>query len=283
VVAVVAQERNGKELASMCAIESRTGEIAGLGVRWLQAPCPDPPILWVHGVPDSAELWTPFLERAGGIAVDLPGFGASAKPAEWPYSLGGYERFLAAFLDHLGLDRVRLVVHDWGAVALTLGARIERLVALDVLPLLPGHRWPVVARAWRTPVLGELVMGFTGGFALQRVGGLSRDHADAVMRHFDHGTQRAILKLFRATTAATLADAAPALAAVRGPALVLWGGRDRYLAPAWAERVAGALGGEAVAETVPGAGHWPWLDRPEVATRAVTFLQSDRPSSGSGG
>jgi len=253
-------------------VRAREDVIDGVPVRWLQAPCPDPPILWVHGVPDSADLWAPLLERAGGVAVDLPGFGGSGKPAEWPYSIAGYERFLRAFLDHLGIGRVRLVAHDWGAVGLTLGDRVERLVALDVVPFLPGHRWHWVARCWRARLLGEVAMGFTGRPTLRRLGGLSAEHADAVMRRFDHGTQRAILKLYRSTSAAELASRAPALAAVRAPALVLWGERDPYLTPAWAARIATALGGEATAETVPGAGHWPWLDRPEAADRMISFI-----------
>jgi pimeloyl-ACP methyl ester carboxylesterase len=245
----------------------RHGDIDGLPVSWLRAPGGDPPVLYVHGVPDSAELWTPFLEATGGIAVDLPGFGASGKPAQWPYSLAGYARFLPAFLDALGIERVRLVAHDWGAVALTLGARIERLVAIDVLPLLPGHRWHWVARAWRLPVAGELAMGFTGRTLLRRVGGLSAAHAEQVLRHFDHGTQRAILKLYRADRAVT----AP-LDAVAAPALVVWGERDRYLDPGWARRVAGALGGPAEVEIVPGAGHWPWHERPDLVHRVAQFL-----------
>jgi pimeloyl-ACP methyl ester carboxylesterase len=243
------------------------GEIDGLPVSWLREPGEDPPVLYVHGVPDSAELWTPFLRLTGGIAVDLPGFGESGKPAQWPYSLDGYARFLPAFLDALRIDRVRLVTHDWGAAALTLGGRIERLVAIDVLPLLPGHRWHWVARAWRTPGLGELGMGFTGRTLLRRLGGLSAPHADEVLRHFDHGTQRAILKLYRAERAVT----AP-LDAVTAPALVVWGERDRYLDPSWAERIAAALGGPAEVEIVPGAGHWPWLDRPELVQRIAQYL-----------
>ena len=190
----------------------------GTLVSWLRAPCDGTPVLYVHGVPDSAALWTPFLERTGGIAVDLPGFGESGKPAEWPYSLTGYAAFLPAFLDHLGIERVRLVVHDWGAVALTLGERIERLVALDVLPMLPGHRWHWVARAWRTPVVGELGMGFTGRTLLRRLGGLSPEHVQQVLQHFDHGTQRAILKLYRSASV-NLVD----LDAVEAPALVALG------------------------------------------------------------
>jgi pimeloyl-ACP methyl ester carboxylesterase len=240
--------------------------IDGTLVSWLQEG--EEPLLYVHGVPDSAELWTPFLERTGGIAVDLPGFGCSGKSAGWPYSLEGYAAFLPAFLDHLGLDRVTLVAHDWGAVALTLGPRIERLVAIDTLPLLPDHRWPPIARAWRTPFVGELAMGFTSRRTLVRFGGLSADHADQILRRFDHGTQRAILKLYRSAP-----ENLAALDEITAPALIVWGGGDRYLAPEWADRIAAALGGETRVEVVPEAGHWPWFDRPEILQMVQDHVQ----------
>ena len=248
-------------------MERRSDTVDGTLVSWLHAPCDGTPILYVHGVPDSAEIWTPFLARTGGIAVDLPGFGQSGKPGDWPYSLAGYAAFLPAFLDRLGIDRVRLVAHDWGAVALTLGDRIERLVAIDVVPMLPGHRWHWVARMWRTPVVGELVMGATGRTLLRRVGGLTPDHADQVLRHFDHGTQRAILKLYRSAR-----ENSVDLSAIHARALVVWGGADRYLDPAWAERVAGALGRPAALEIVAGAGHWPWQERTDIVQRTAQFL-----------
>ena len=58
-------------------IEVHHDELDGLPVVWRSAPSTDPPTLWLHGVPDHSELWTPFLEQAGGIAPDLPGFGAT--------------------------------------------------------------------------------------------------------------------------------------------------------------------------------------------------------------
>ena len=61
-------------------------------------------------------------------------------------------------------------MHDWGAVGLALAQRrperIERLVMFTTVPFLPGYRWHRVARGWRTPLVGELMMGFTTRWAL---------------------------------------------------------------------------------------------------------------------
>ena len=46
-----------------------------------------------------------------------------------------------------------------------------------IVPFLPGYRWHRVARGWRTPVLGELLMGFTTRWGLRRE--LPRELADA--------------------------------------------------------------------------------------------------------
>ena len=130
------------------------------------------PVLYVHGVPPTPTTGCPSSSAPAGVAPDLPGFGRSAKPADFDYSIAGYDRCLEAFLDHAGIDRFSLVVHDWGAVGLApaqrLPERVERLVVIDAVPFLPGYGWHRVARLWRTPVVGELAMGFTTRFAFKR-------------------------------------------------------------------------------------------------------------------
>lgn len=245
----------------------------GLPVRWRSAPGSDPPVLWLHGVPDHGELWTPFLERAGGVAPDLPGFGASAKRGDLDYSIGGYAAWLERFCTHAGLERVRLAMHDWGGVGLALAQRaperVERLVAIDVVPFLPGYRWHPLARIWRTPVLGEAAMGMAVGPVVRRL--LPPGRAEPVLAAFDPGTQRAILRLYRASPPAVLAEAGRGLRAISAPALVVHGARDRYIPPRFADGLAAALGDGRV-EHVPDAGHWPWLDRPELVARISDFL-----------
>jgi pimeloyl-ACP methyl ester carboxylesterase len=252
-------------------IAERRGQVAGLEVAWRRAG--EAPILYLHGVPTASWDWEPFLARTGGVAPDLPGFGSSAKPGDFDYSIPGYHRFLEAFCSEAGLERFSLVMHDWGAVGLALAQRlperIERLVLTACVPFLPGFRWHRVARAWQTPVVGELTMGFTTRRAFRRA--LPREIADRAYDDFDHGTQRAILKLYRSAPPEVLARHGERLGELDRPALVLWPTSDPYLGAELGRRYADALGDDAELELVD-AGHWPWLERPEAIERVAAFL-----------
>jgi pimeloyl-ACP methyl ester carboxylesterase len=251
-------------------------------INWRSAG--DAPALYVHGVPTASWDWLPFLERTGGIAPDLPGFGRSAKPADFDYSIPGYDRFLESFVGALGLERFSLVIHDWGSVGLAFAQRqperIERLVVCGgCVPLVPGYRWHRIARIWRRPLLGELFMGFTTRFGFRQLsresnltpGPLPNEFIDRVWEHFDHGTQRAILKLYRSSPEEVLERAGERLGELRCPALVLWPTADPYLPAEFGRAYADALGGEVTLEMVE-AGHWAWLDRPEVVERTAEFI-----------
>jgi pimeloyl-ACP methyl ester carboxylesterase len=265
------------------AIEERHGTAGGLDCRWLEAEgAGDAPVVYVHGVPNTSVQWRPFLERTGGLAPDLPGFGASAKAGDFDSTIDGYAHWLGAFLAERGVGSYSLVAHDWGAAALALAqedpARVERLVLIDAVPLLPGYQWHALARQWRRPLVGELAMGFTTKGITRRVlrqpdgSDYPEEELEEVWRHFDHGTQRAILRLYRSAPPDVLAAAGRRLREITCPALVLWGEDDPYVPAELAERYADALGGPAEVELVSGAGHWPWLGRPDVVQRVAGFL-----------
>jgi pimeloyl-ACP methyl ester carboxylesterase len=251
-------------------------EIAGIETFWRQAA--GAPVIYVHGNPNNSDLWVPFLERTGGVAMDLPGFGRSAKPGHFDYSIAGYGEWLEAFRQRIGFDAYRLLVHDWGGVGLAMAQaapeRVERLVIVNSVPFLPGYRWHRFARIWRTPVLGELFQGTATKRALRFFlpDDMPDDFIDSIWDHYDHGTQRAILKLYRSAPPEVLARAGERLGQIRAPALVLWGGDDPYLPARFAHAYGEALGGETAVEVVDGASHWPWIDKPELLGRACDFL-----------
>ena len=89
-----------------------------------------------------------------------------------------------------------------------------------------------------------------------------------------------------------LAAAGARLGELRCPALVVWGDRDPYIPPLFADRYAAALGGPASVRHLPDAGHWPWLEQPELidesprssmATRPLRRLTAARPARGAAG
>jgi len=260
-----------------------TGEAGGWGCRWLEAPgAGEVPVVYVHGVPNTARVWRPFLERTGGVAPDLPGFGQSAKPAAFDYSIAGLSSWLGDFLTQRGVDRFSLVAHDWGSLALALAqaepGRLERLVLMDAVPLLPGYEWHSLARWWRRPLAGEMAMGFTFKLAMRRLlrqpdgSDFPTAELDDIWDHFDHGTQRAILRLYRSAPPRALEAAGARLGEIACPSLVLWGEADPYLPTSFAHDYGAALGGPAEVEIVAGAGHWPWIANQDVIDRVARFL-----------
>jgi pimeloyl-ACP methyl ester carboxylesterase len=92
-----------------------------------------------------------------------------------------------------------------------------------------------------------------------------------IAQRFDQGTQRAVLRLYRSAPEDALARAGAQLGRVTCPALVLWGERDPYIPPAFAHAYAAALP-DATAQVVAGAGHWPWVQNPEIVQTVAGFL-----------
>jgi pimeloyl-ACP methyl ester carboxylesterase len=268
-------------------VDEHTIELAGSPAYYRIAPAIGAPTLYVHGVPTSSDDWIPFLQRTGGIAPDLIGFGRSGKGGNLDYSVEGLADFVERLLAELEVDRVKLVVHDWGApVGLVFARRrpdrVERIVILNAVPMFDsdGVHWHRLARLWQRPLIGELAMGSITRWILGRTlrgGSVNPDawtagRIAAIWEQFDQGTQRAILRLYRSAGPAALTAAGAELRSLRAPALVVWGDADPWLEPSVGAVYASVLP-EATLERISDAGHWPWLDRPELVDRVAAFLE----------
>jgi pimeloyl-ACP methyl ester carboxylesterase len=270
-------------------VDEHTIELGEGPVFYRSSASQGDPVLYLHGAPTSSDDWIPFLEVTGGIAPDLPGFGRSSKSGHLDYSMAGHAGFLERFLAELGVGRVKLVAHDWGAggglvLAQRNPSRVERLVLVDAVPLLDGFEWHGQGRLWRAPVIGELAMGSISRRMLARALRRGSSHPEAwtkerlatVWDQFDQGTQRAILRLYRSADPSRLAAAGLGLGELDMPALILWGENDPWLAAELAHRYAERLP-RAEVEVIEAAGHYPWLDRPELVERVAAFLGQSPP------
>jgi pimeloyl-ACP methyl ester carboxylesterase len=259
------------------------------GTRYLEVAgaAPDRPVLLLHGNPTNADDWVPFMEALAGrrrcLAPDLPGWGQSDRSPALRHTMHDLAGFVEGFLDALGISSFDLVAHDWGGAGLIAAQRrphaVGRVVLINTVPLLPGYRWHWIARMWRRRGVGEVLNATVTGWSARTLLRLATPGSEPaallagrMLAHWDAGMRRAILELYRDADPERLAAAGRGLGDLEGPSLVLWGDRDPYLGVDLAGRYAAALGGDATLELVRGAGHWPWLDRPEVVGRVAEFL-----------
>jgi pimeloyl-ACP methyl ester carboxylesterase len=279
----------------MSGVERKSLLAAGTRTRLVQAGPAEASeaVVFVHGNPGSADDWVGLAGAAAGagkraVAFDLPDFGETIAPQGFEHNVPGYAGFLDAALTELGVERAHLVLHDFGGpIGLYWAAAHPDAVASVTLidtGLLPGYRWHILARIWRTPVLGELFQATATRrafrFLLNRKEprGLPREFVEAMYDHYDSRTRKAVLALYRATDdPGGMSEALVGLFAEREiPALVIWGEHDAYLPWSFAARQREAFPAAEV-HVLPASGHWPFADAPDTVERLlVEFLTEPR-------
>jgi pimeloyl-ACP methyl ester carboxylesterase len=216
--------------------------------------------------------------------MDLPGFGWSEMP-ERDISIDYYGEWTVRLLDALEIDSAAVVGNSMGGfvgaeLAIRAPERVQRLVVIDAVPLLAGFSWRGPARMVRAPLIGPIAVGSATKTVLRLLsrrasagrGPMPEPFVANVAAGFDLGTERAVLRLLRSASPELLAEAGADLGAIDAPALVLWGADDPYIPVRFGAGYAATLG-DATLEVVEDAGHWPWIDRPEVSVRIVEHLQ----------
>lgn len=110
--------------------------------HYAEAGSGDEVVLCLHGWPQHWYEWRHLMpalaDRYRVIAPDLRGFGWSEAPPD------GYEKEnladdVLAILDELGIERVKLVGHDWGGwigflLCLKAPQRFDKYLSLNILP-----------------------------------------------------------------------------------------------------------------------------------------------------
>lgn len=139
-----------------------------------------PPVVFLHGNPTSAYLYRHLIDALAPsrrcIAPDYLGFGRSDKPAARPPSFSyrppDHATHVEALLNHLDLDDVTLVLHDWGgpiglSYALRHPERVRRLVLFNT------WGWPHDRDPW-IGAFSRLMGGPIGRVLIERYNAFAR-------------------------------------------------------------------------------------------------------------
>jgi haloalkane dehalogenase len=250
-------------------------------------PSDGPVALLLHGYPESSHMWRyvmPALAERGwrSVAPDLLGFGDSGRdpPHTWERHVESIERFRT----QLGLERVALVVHDWGGLigcwwACEHPDAVSALV-LSATGFFPDGRWHGVAEAARTPGTGEeMVDGMTreglAAILRQNGSGFDDEAIDEYWKCFgDEDRRRGQLEFWRSADFEKLEPYDGKLAALGVPTLILWGETDPFAFVPSAHRFHKEIPGSKLV-IVEGAGHFVFEDAPErTASEVADFLAS---------
>lgn len=228
------------------------------------------PAFFIHGVPDTAELWDgvrSHLKRHDVVALNMPGFNAPV-PDGFDATMDSYAAWLIARIEELG-EPVDIVGHDWGSVLtqhiVQQRPDLIRTWAAGGGPVDVEYVWHDMAKAWQTPGVGEQVMqAFTPDALVEGLTpqGIDEVTARKVASHVDDAMKDCVLKLYR--SAKDVSATWPMLDNKDLPGLVLWGAGDPYCPAGFAQRLGDRTGAKVV--VFEDTSHWWPTQRPkEVA------------------
>jgi cis-3-alkyl-4-acyloxetan-2-one decarboxylase len=130
-------------------------------------------LLMLHGNPTWSFYYRNLILGFKGsyrcVVPDHMGMGKSDKPQDYPYTLSQHIDNLEKLVDHLGLDDITLVVHDWGGAigmgfAVRYPEKIRRLVIFNTAAFL-SQEIPISLKLCRIPGFGALAIRGFNAFA----------------------------------------------------------------------------------------------------------------------
>lgn len=245
-----------------------------------------PALVLIHGFASSTLVWSKvFLPLAAAgyrvIALDMLGYGYSAKPKNGEYTIAGQAKLLTRLLDALGIPRAIFIGSSYGgAVAATCALdypeRVEKLILVGAV----NNNQPcefMLMRFFGSPVLGDIVSPLLIGsrrLLRRRMKRVYDRHAWVMderrvdARHLPlraASTHRAIISTVRRWDAERISRDAHL---ITQPTLLLWGENDREIPIADGERLHAEIPGSRLIVFLE-CGHLPHEEYPEAFTNVV--------------
>lgn len=250
-----------------------------------------PVLLFVHGTPDWSfgfrNLISAFSSTHRCVALDHLGFGLSDKPADADLTVAAHSRRLQAFIDHLGLQHLTLIVTDFGGGiglqhALERPANVKRLVLYNtwLWDLMPDKRFSgptAIMKSWLGRFL-YLRMGFSVNVMMPNAYGDKKKLDKATHAHYQRALPDPAARAATFACVQEIKNAGPFWQAQWAqvdrlrtiPTLLCWGLKDRFFPPDLLERWKQALP-HADVRTYAEAGHFV---HEEAAARLIGDIQA---------
>ena len=214
-------------------------------------------------------------------AIDLVGFGWSARAPLRPLTGEAYAERLAAALDALGWQRAHVAGQSWGGalaqrLAVSHPDRVERLVLVATVdPSRFLYLGTTGLRLWmRFPRLARLAVGRAQRVAAAAAGAAPRELAHGYVDPLLLPGTAAFLDRFIAEHATS---AHLDLGRVAAPTLVIGPLEDRVVHPATTRSVAERIP-RARYEAIPGGSHSVASEQPDVVAELMArFLEGEEP------
>jgi pimeloyl-ACP methyl ester carboxylesterase len=246
------------------------------------------PVVLLHGTSASLHTWDGWVDVLAParrvVRVDLPGFGLTGPAPDGDYRIERYVEFVIALLDTLGIERCVLAGNSFGGwiaweTALAQPGRVGVLILVDSAGYpLESQSVPIGFRIARIPLLNRLMevtlpRGVIESSLRNTYGDPSRVTPELVDRYYEltlrEGNRAALAKRFadgrHSGNSALLAE-------LQVPTLILWGGRDRLIPPAYGEQFRSDIAGSRLV-VFPALGHVPHEeDAAATVAAARTFL-----------
>ena len=254
-----------------------------------------PPVVLLHGLSASWYTWCRNVEplaRAGFtvLALDLPGYGVSAKPRDLDYTPANGAKLVNDFLEALRVDRAVIVGNSAGGLvagmfALNYPFRVERLVLVapggmgrEVAWVLHFAVLPGLGEAiFRTPVFDKfdfhrLTFCNASKFLDQVLPELRRTARLPGARRALLRSIRSSVNLFGQRKQNMILDR---LSKLPIPILTVWGEEDIIIPASQTQEVARLLP-RGIVKTIPDCGHWPHMEQEETFNQLLAdFLRGD--------
>ena len=240
-----------------------------------------PAILFIHSMGADSTMWrdqfAALADRYRCIAFDCRGHGASSYNAR--FAVAGVAADLQAGLDALGVEACHLVGLAMGVpIAVCLAARSPGAVRSATLVdgfvdmrEAGGARIPEWSAAIRSAPMAEFARRYVDSRLTDSASRRAReDLAAAIARVPPQAYIDVMTAIFDGIAFTEEA------AAVRAPALVIWGEEDEVTPLAHSRQIADTVP-DARLETIPGAGHIANLDKPEAFNRLLAGFLDGQP------